>query len=51
MRKADAIVVVSGGDTKARTAQGHRAFQKGWSNYMVLSGAAATNLAPVTPRP
>ncbi|MCA9338067.1 YdcF family protein [Candidatus Saccharibacteria bacterium] len=44
--KADAIVVVSGGDTKARTAQGIELFKKGWSNYMVLSGAAADKSGP-----
>ena len=36
----DAIVVVSGGDTGARTAEGIRLFKNGWSNALVLSGAA-----------
>lgn len=44
--KVDAIVVVSGGDTQARTAQGIELFQQGWSNYMVLSGAAADKSGP-----
>lgn len=37
---ADAIVVVSGGDTKARTDAGIRLFNEGWATTLVLSGAA-----------
>ena len=37
---ADAIVVVSGGDTKARTDAGIRLFNEGWASTLVLSGAA-----------
>lgn len=38
--KADAIVVVSGGDTRARTEAGINLFHNGWADYLVLSGAA-----------
>lgn len=38
--KADAIVVVSGGDTQARTTAGIELYNNGWANYLVLSGAA-----------
>ncbi len=37
---ADAIVVVSGGNTQARTAAGIELYQNGWANALVLSGAA-----------
>lgn len=43
---ADAIVVVSGGDTKARTAAGIDLYQRGWANYLVLSGAALDRSGP-----
>ncbi len=39
-QKADAIVVVSGGDTPARTASGIALYKNGWADYLVLSGAA-----------
>jgi len=38
--KADAIVVVSGGDTNARTDEGITLFKNGWANSIVFSGAA-----------
>ncbi|MFZ1250044.1 MAG: YdcF family protein [Candidatus Microsaccharimonas sp.] len=44
--KADAIVVVSGGDTEARTAAGINLYQNGWANYLVLSGAAFDKTGP-----
>lgn len=44
--KADAVVVVSGGDTKARTAMGIDLFQRGWADYLVLSGAALDTSGP-----
>lgn len=44
--KADAIVVVSGGDTQARTAAGIALYQKGWADYLVLSGAALDKSGP-----
>ena len=37
----DAIVAVSGGDTRARTAEAVSLYQKGWSKLLVFSGAAA----------
>lgn len=43
---ADAIVVVSGGDTKARTAAGIELYQRGWADYLVLSGAALDRSGP-----
>ena len=37
---ADAIVVVSGGNTAARTEAGIQLFKNGWADYLVLAGAA-----------
>jgi len=44
--KADAIVVVSGGDTNARTDEGIKLFQNGWANSIVFSGAAQDKTGP-----
>lgn len=44
--KADVIVVVSGGDTQARTDAGIRLYQNGWAEYLVLSGAALDKSGP-----
>lgn len=44
--KADAVVVVSGGDTKARTAAGIELYQQGWADYLVFSGAAFDKSGP-----
>lgn len=44
--KADAIVVVSGGDTKARTQAGIDLFKNGWADALVLSGAAFDKSGP-----
>lgn len=44
--KADAIVVVSGGDTEARTAAGISLYKNGWADYLVLSGAAYDKSGP-----
>jgi len=44
--EADAIVVVSGGDTAARTAAGIDLYKKGWAEYLVLSGAALDKSGP-----
>jgi uncharacterized SAM-binding protein YcdF (DUF218 family) len=44
--KADASVVVSGGDTQARTASGIALFKAGWADYLVLSGAARDTSGP-----
>lgn len=38
---ADAIVVVSGGDTNARVQEGVGLFQQGWGKQLIFSGAAA----------
>jgi uncharacterized SAM-binding protein YcdF (DUF218 family) len=45
-QKADAIVVVSGGDTQARTGFGIELFKRGWADYLVLSGAALDTSGP-----
>lgn len=42
----DAIVVVSGGDTEARTAEGIKMYQNGWSPLIVFSGAARDTTGP-----
>lgn len=44
--KTDAIVVVSGGDTGARTDEGIKLFQNGWANSIVFSGAAQDKSGP-----
>jgi uncharacterized SAM-binding protein YcdF (DUF218 family) len=38
--KADTIVVVSGGDTSARTAEGIALYKNGWADTIIFSGAA-----------
>lgn len=38
---ADAIVVISGGDTNARTDEAIRLYHQGWAPHLVVSGAAA----------
>ena len=45
-RAADAIVVVSGGDTIARTDEAIQLYQAGWAKYIVFSGAAADKDGP-----
>ncbi len=44
--KADAIVVVSGGDTEARTAAGINLYKNGWADTLILSGAAQDKSGP-----
>ena len=44
--KADAIVVVSGGDTNARTDEGIRLYKNGWANALIFSGAAQDKSGP-----
>jgi len=44
--KADAIVVVSGGDTMARTDEGIRLYKSGWADTLVFSGAAQDKSGP-----
>lgn len=43
---ADAIVVVSGGDTQARTAEGILMYQNGWAPQIIFSGAAQDTSGP-----
>jgi len=40
LRKADAIIVVSGGDTKGRTLHGVTLYKQGWASKLIFSGAA-----------
>lgn len=40
LEKSDVIVVISGGDTTERTAEGVKVFKDGWAPYMLFSGAA-----------
>lgn len=41
LNKSDAIVVISGGDTDARTAEGVKLYEQKWAPKLVFSGAAA----------
>ena len=43
---AGAIVAVSGGDTKARTAKAIELYKKGWAPYIIFSGAAEDKAGP-----
>lgn len=45
-KKADVIVVVSGGDTEARVEEGVNLFSIGIADYVVFSGAAADENSP-----
>lgn len=45
-KKADAIVVISGGDTTARTAEGIKLYKAGYASMLILSGAAADKSGP-----
>ena len=45
-RKAGAIIVVSGGDTAARTDEAIRLFGDNWAPYLIMSGAAADKSGP-----
>jgi uncharacterized SAM-binding protein YcdF (DUF218 family) len=40
LKRADAIVAISGGDTKARTLEAVELYKDGWSRQIILSGAA-----------
>lgn len=44
--KVDAIAVVSGGDTNARTDEGIKLFENGWADSIVFSGAAQDKSGP-----
>jgi len=43
---SDAIVVVSGGDTQARTEAGVKLYKNGWAETLILSGAAQDKSGP-----
>jgi len=43
---SDAIVVVSGGDTQARTEAGIDLYKNGWAETLILSGAAQDKSGP-----
>lgn len=45
-QKADAIIAISGGDTKARTAEAIKLYQNGWGDLLIFSGAAADKSGP-----
>lgn len=45
-RKADAIIVVSGGDTAARTQGGIDLYKNGWADVLIFSGAAQDKTGP-----
>lgn len=40
LREADAIVVISGGETDQRIKEGVELYQAGWSDLLIVSGAA-----------
>lgn len=40
LKKADAIIVVSGGDTRGRTLHGVQLYEQGWAPKLIFSGAA-----------
>ncbi len=46
LRKADAIVAVSGGETKQRTAEAVKLYKQGYAKTLVFSGAAADSKGP-----
>ena len=48
--EADAVVAVSGGDTKARTAEAIKLFKNGWGEVLIFSGAAADKTGPSNAR-
>ena len=41
LQKSDAIVAISGGDTKSRTITAANLFKDGWANQLIVAGAAA----------
>ncbi len=44
--KADAIVVISGGNTATRTDEAIRLYNAGWADTLIVSGAAADTSGP-----
>ncbi len=45
-QKVDAVVAISGGDTRARTQEAIRLFKNGWADKLIFSGAAADKTGP-----
>jgi len=45
-QRVDAVVAISGGDTRARTAEAINLYKNGWSDTLVFSGAAADKSGP-----
>lgn len=45
-QQADAIVAISGGDTRARTNEAIKLYENGWANRLVFSGAALDPKSP-----
>lgn len=45
-QRVDAIVAISGGDTKSRTAQAIDMYKKDWASMLIFSGAAADKSGP-----
>lgn len=45
-KPADAIIAVSGGDTRARTEEAVKLYRNGWAPVLVFSGAAADKTGP-----
>jgi uncharacterized SAM-binding protein YcdF (DUF218 family) len=50
LKKTDAIVAISGGDTQARTAAAVALYQDGWAPVLIFSGAAADPSGPSNAR-
>ncbi len=46
LKKVDAIVAISGGDTTARAEQATRLYEAGWADEIIFSGAALDPLSP-----
>lgn len=46
LRRVDSIVVVSGGDTTARTLEAVRLYEEGWAPTLIFSGAAQDPTSP-----
>lgn len=44
--RADAIVVISGGDTNMRTDEGIKLYKNGWANKIIFAGAAQDKTGP-----
>lgn len=49
-QKANAIIVVSGGDTDARTDEAIKLYKDGWASTIIMSGAAADKSGPSNAR-